>query len=208
MSQIPPPDPSRLPPPYPGPLPAYPPPPGGTFYPSYAPRPQNNGRGGVIALGVVGIILGCLCGFTTAKATLDLQQSNPVFDAMRHDPVVHNLTLSLAIAGVGLQLILIVGSIGTLLVQRWGRALMLLFAVGMIAQVLTDIVTSAMLVLPLVNSVVAAHGGNTSAPEYQGRMIGVLIGTGFRAVFPIVVLVVLNRPQIKALFRNELQPAY
>ena len=99
-----------------------------------SPEPRVTGRpASVIVLSIIGILLGAmllLCApLSIFGMVVDLGVPNPQLDAMRSDP----LLMAWNWFGVGTMLIFgawgLIGSIGSLIMKRWGRSAMVLYAI-------------------------------------------------------------------------------
>ena len=192
MSQYPPP---QYPPQYPQQNPM----------PYYAPRQAKPGS--VTAIGVIGIILSLLCGGGSAIGMLPyLVQTgapNPVVDGIRRQGGILTLFLTVAAVTLLLQVVLLFGSIGTLTLKRWGRSLMMIYAGAMLLAVVADIALTAIYILPLLGDSIPTNGSAQAQGFAVGMKIGLFFGAGMRLVFPVCVLAVMNRPNVKAAFDSQ-----
>lgn len=172
----------------------------------YDVRPQAK-PGSVTAIGVIGIVLSLLCGGGSAIGMLPyiVQTSvpNPVVDGIRQQGGILTLFLTVIAITLLLQVVLLFGSIGTLTLKRWGRSLMMLYAGGMLLAVVADIALTAIYVVPLLGQAIPSDGSAHAQGFAVGMKVGLFFGAAMRLVFPLCVLAVMNRPNVKAAFDSQ-----
>jgi hypothetical protein len=111
-----------------------------------------------------------------------------------------------AVSWLVLSLLLVLSGIGLLLMQRWGQVLSLIYAVLGLLLVWADALVNWTLVLP------AEHGVlQQPLPGAQPEMLQVarlttdvalIIGPILQSLYPLIVLVVLLWPSVRAAFRQ------
>jgi hypothetical protein len=117
-------------------------------------------------------------------------------------------------AGVGLAvcLVMIASGIGLLKLQPWGRMLAILYAFLSIAMRIYGLVFAFMFVMPafsdLTNDISAQFGKDAAmfAQIMQWSFMTVLILGSLTVIYPVIVLIIMLRPAVRAAFRGETLP--
>ena len=198
MSQYPP-QPPYSQPSYPPPQPPYPPQalPYGYGYTAPNARPTS-----VIVMSIIGIIFAAMRILCTPLGLVPFftpMPPNPVIDTFRNDPM---LLAFLVIAGVltcGLGVVLLIGCIGSLLLKRWARKLLVGYA---IAQIAVEVISAVIQLAVAMPKVSAALGSGPQASQAIGGMIGGTVGGLVALVIPILLLFFMTRPDVIAAFES------
>jgi hypothetical protein len=93
---------------------------------------------------------------------------------------------------VFMYILLLVGGIGLLMFRRWGRTLSLVY--GVVA-ILLNIVN---LLLQTVFVPASLSSSSGSEAEAIGRGIGMMIAMVVMFIYPIIVLIFMSKPNVKA----------
>jgi hypothetical protein len=147
------------------------------------------------AWGLIGLAFSSVLLFSDVAAA-----NNPVFKILHDQPAYLAFAkVSLVIGGLA-AIVLLVAGIGLLLLRPWARPLTIGYAIfGMLNTVVGTVVNYLFLVRPLLDQ--AAH---KNGPEAAGAIVGA-IGGGFGGclslIYPILLLVFMARPEVKAAFR-------
>jgi hypothetical protein len=144
--------------------------------PPLASLPAGRGSGrptSVIVLSIIGILIGAmflLCApLSIVGLVVDFGVPNPQLDAMRRDP----LLMAWNWFGVGSMLIFgawgLIGSIGSLIMRRWGRSAMVMYAIVETTLTTATAVATFAIVQPRMK---AAMGTQTGAmpPEWMAYL--------------------------------------
>ena len=164
------------------------------FTPPTAPRRPTS----VTVLAIIGIILGglgALCSpFGLIFYFVQVGPPNPVIEATRADPAWFGYTIGSTALGWVISVILLAGSIGSLMLKEWARKAMLAYA--WVAIVMTPISF-------LVNLFWLGPKMKAAMVNQPGAALGQAIGmfAPFIAlILPICILYFLTRPHVKAAF--------
>lgn len=164
---------------------------------------------GLIVLGVAQILWGLLemCGGIWGALSVFMQpvmlqtgQKNPMLDLFETHPAMKYLTVVQNALAAVIGLAFLIGAVGLLLRVIWGRGLSVGASIAQLAQVLVGTTWACIVVLPhFLNWMDAADPMQKSA-----GMVGA-IGIGcsglISPIFPIIALIVLTRPAVRAQFR-------
>jgi hypothetical protein len=171
--------------------------------------------GSVTTLAIIGIILGSLgllcCGWgiignligNTANAAFAGQQA-----AFRPTAAQNAWNLINSVVNFLLSGMLLAGSIGSLMLARWARLLMIIYAMAAIAMALVMLVMNFAVVLPAMEDVfrqTAVPRNASFDPASFGRMIMIittLLTFLVMMIYPICVLVFYRRPNVVAAFEG------
>ena len=180
--------------------------------PYYAPAQVDPKPTSVKVLAIIGIIWGALqllCSSISIVGVLAMQslvkasgQPNPVADALAAKPMLMTALVAVAIVRVVLSLTLLVGSIAALSLKAWGRSAMLAYSWALIAVTIIEFVVSITMMLPAVQQ------SAPSDPQMRQQMMAQQYGSMFcgpaiALIYPIFVLVYMNKSHVKAAFRGE-----
>ncbi len=185
-----------------------------TQYPNYASPnfgvPTNPRPTSVTVLAIIGIIWAAillLCnGF--AMIGLVMMQSglpNPMFDEIRSNTFVWLVQIIVPVVGLINAVALMAGSIGALGLKPWGRSLMVIYAVVAIVIGLLNTVVTIVFLNPVMQRAIA-NDPNARAVAV-GQQVGVYFGIAAVLLYPIFVLVFMNKAHVKAAFTRTALPA-
>lgn len=175
-------------------------------YPAYAnayyPPPVNPRPTSVTVLAIIGIVWAAILLLCNSVMLIpmfvELGVPDPVTAGIKADPVAYGWSMATVVARVVLAIALLAGSIGALMLKPAGRAAMLFYAWAIIGISLADIVMSVLVTFPIMRD---ALGGNPQlAPAVMGQQIGIIVGIVVALAYPIVVLVFMYKPHVKAAF--------
>ena len=175
-------------------------------YPAYAnayyPPPVNPRPTSVTVLAIIGIVWAALLLLCNSIALIpmfvELGVPDPVVAGIKADPVAYGWSVASVVARVVLAIALLTGSIGALMLKPVGRAAMLFYAWAIIAISLADVVMSVLVLFPIMRN---ALGGNPQlASVVMGQQIGAIVGILVAMAYPILVLVFMSKPHVKAAF--------
>lgn len=163
------------------------------------PRPAS-----LTVFGILNIIFGVigLCG--TAGGVLpfvmDLPSDpgvpNPMLDLIKSNAGYRTfLMVSLALGAIIAVLVLAAG-IGLLLSKAWGRTLSIVYGWYTIVAAIVGMVVNWYVMQPLLAKMQEAGGPGQLA--VTAGLVGGLIGAGLGMIYPILLLVFMNRPAIRA----------
>jgi hypothetical protein len=173
--------------------------PAATGSPPPASRPAS-----LIVFGILNILFGVLglCG-TAGSAAMFLVElpsdpavPNPVLELLKTD-ATYRLFMQVALVLGGLMaLVLIVAGIGLLLAKGWGRTLSIGYAwYAILAGILGMIVNWMYLIQPTMAAMKDAQG--PAAMGALGGLIGGLLGGLFSLIYPILLLIFMNRKALR-----------
>jgi hypothetical protein len=114
-------------------------------------------------------------------------------------------TVQLSVSTLVLLLQLL-AAVGLLNLQGWGRKLALAWAVLHILEALVNIVYGLLVEMPAMNNVLAqlsSSGGPAGPIAAQAGQVSLVVGYAFSLlflIFPVLVLVYLNKPHVKRAF--------
>jgi hypothetical protein len=174
------------------------------YTPQASPRPTS-----VTVLAIIGIIWGALqllCNAFGIFGLLMLDQltaagggANPMADAMKDSPGLMPILIGAVVVRLVLSLVLLAGSIGALSLKAWGRSAMLGYAWGIVVVTILETIVGLTMTLPAVKKHLPAD------PQLQQTMMAqqygsVLCGPILGLIYPVFVLVYMNKPHVKAAF--------
>jgi hypothetical protein len=170
-------------------------------------------------------ILGLVCGlFALAGGAAALQQGKgggggqaaggldeASIQKMMDEEMPHHKTLETAETGVSLILsvLMVASGAGLLNRQAWGRTLAIVYAVSSIIFHIVDLLVALVVVVPGMMAVAdkiaakaGANGGVVGGAMKTGMFAG-LFFAGAVTIYPIIVLVIMLRPGVKAALSGE-----
>ncbi len=155
-----------------------------------------------LVLGICNIIFGALalCGLAAMlPLLLPNQDDNPVIALMNQYPIYKAFTLIGTAVGTLLGLGLIFAGIGLMNGHRWARTYSITWAgYSLVMVVLGSVINWIYLVEPLLEQ--AQQRPDAQMAGAVGGAIGGLAGGCIGAIYPIVLLVFMFTPRIKAYF--------
>ena len=150
---------------------------------------KKHRTGGMTAVGVLNTVFG---GFGILAGLFCLLTAHAVMSrtlVTQDQSVVMLKVLGLGLFGLAVGIVGLIAGIGIFLMARWSRVLNLVFA-GV--WILNSILSFA---FPVQQS---TSGANT-AGEVFGRLLGLFLGL----IYPIILLVLFNKPAWKTAFADE-----
>lgn len=183
----------------------------------YQPQASGQGRGlrpgerpvvatvfGILNLvfGILGICSGAMvaAGFTflfnvldaKTKAQMNLDESMRQFN----DPVFFGFFVTQMTMGAILSVVIIISGIGLLKFKNWGRKLANFYAIANLILLVVGIVINIVFtVIPAVNAANLPGASPNQVTEATMGVVGGVFGACFGAIYPICILVFLNRRQ-------------
>lgn len=134
---------------------------------------------------------------------------NPVADAINSDPVVVGFNISAMAVAVVLGIMMLAGGIAALSLKPIGRGLLIVYAIAQIAVSIVSVPVQAAIVYPHMMAAVQSKTG-ASSPIVAGMRIGFGAGLVFGLItlaWPIVILIFMSRPHVKAAFESAPEQA-
>lgn len=168
--------------------------------PAYSTNPRPTS---VTVLAVLGIIFGAIRTLCTPLGVLPFLVStappNPVIDAYRSDPLMMAVLIGSAIGTMGGGILLLAGSIGALRLHRWARKVLIVYAwIAIVVEVTGDVMGVAY-IIPKVGQAVASL---PNSAQIMGQMYGAIFGGFIALTLPVLMLVFMNKPNVKAAFEG------
>ena len=159
----------------------------------------------VTVLAIIGIILsglGVLCGpFALLPYVTTMGPPNPIVDAVKKAHALMVWMFGSSLLSWLVSLLLLICAIGSLLLKRWARSGMLVYAIISIAMGLIGLVVSITWAFPAMQRAISGAGGST------GGLIGGLIGGVLGLIYPVFVLVYMRKPHVIEAFERGLPPS-
>jgi hypothetical protein len=172
----------------------------------------------VTVFGVLNIVfagfglVGMLGTFVLLFADPALAAGNPALKAIQDNPgYAAWIKLSIPL-GLLTCAVLLAAGIGLLMLKRWGRNLSIAYGVYAIVMALANMgVSYNYLVRPLMDDAARKHGPEAAAAI--GGAVGGIAGGCLGLIYPVLLLIFMTRPTVKAAFRSstdsaELPPAW
>ncbi|MFN9369873.1 MAG: hypothetical protein ACK6CT_14100 [Planctomycetia bacterium] len=153
--------------------------------------------------GILNIIFGILGICVTAGGVVpfvmelpsDPAVPNPMLDLIKSNAGYRTfLIVSLALGGI-VAVTVIVGGIGLLLAKAWGRTLSIVYGWYSIVAAIVGMGVNFYLMQPLLAKMQDAGGPGQLA--VTAGLVGGLIGAGLGMIYPVLLLVFMNRPAIR-----------
>lgn len=172
----------------------------GGYAPVANPRPTT-----VTVMAIIGIIWGSLLlicnGFGLVPYLGVNLGPNPVLERLSREPAAYATELGSVVVQLAGSLILLVGSVLALSLKPLGRRLMLLYGgIGVTVAVVRAILVFT-IVLPVMQQNIPA-----GSPQQVGYNIGMAFGLLMILVFPVLVLIFMNKPHVKSAFAGLAPP--
>lgn len=160
------------------------------------PRPTS-----VTVLAVLGIIfaaLGLICSpLSLVPYFVKIGPPNPAIDAVRSNTALMTWIIASVVIGFLLAALLLAGSIASLKLRLAGQRAMILYAKIAIAMAILGFVVNVVWMMPAMSQ---GQQGVSKNAEIIGGMIGGLIGGLLALIYPICILVYMNKSHVKAAF--------
>lgn len=184
-----------------------------TQYPGYQPPPPysyqqpSGGRPtSVTVLAIIGIIWGALLllcnvfGLIGAVALSAGTVTDPGMEALRENKLVWMSQMVMPVIGLIIAIVLIAGSIGSLMLKAWGRLAMIVYAVVAIVVGLLNAVVTLVYIAPTMKQNIPA--GQNAEAFAAGQTFGMYCGILIVLAYPVFVLIFMNKPHVKAAFES------
>jgi len=164
----------------------------------------------IAVIGIVFAILGICCGgfgllgnaMTESMMAASPASEQDISRQMMNIPGMDRYTLFSSVITIILGFLLIIGSIGSLMMAGWARGLMVFYAMfAIVANIGSTIIYFAMF-LPEQQKIAANNPG--ASAYMMGNFLGLGCGMIIGFIYPIVVLLIMNKPAIKSAFENKL----
>jgi hypothetical protein len=164
---------------------------------------------GVSVIAVLAIIFGL---FNFCYAPVGMGQmlflSDPVFTAMRNDPMLYYFTMVGGVIGWFLSIVLIALGFGLWKLKDWARSGMVVYSVLAGLWTIFGGVVNMIYIVPKSMEIAMAAQSQKVPPEImKGAMIGAMIGGGCMLVFIfgvyIAIAIYLTRANVKDAFRPQ-----
>jgi hypothetical protein len=160
----------------------------------------------VLVLGILNIVFAALglmgIAFSIAMMFMPpaLNMKNPVLDLMRQSPAfAMYINISMVVGGV-FTLALLLAGVGLLMFRPWGRHLSIIYAIfAIISLIVNSLINYYFLVAPMIDKLAAAQPGQEKAAAI-GAIVGMVAGTCMGPVYPVILLIFMFRPNVKAAF--------
>lgn len=165
----------------------------------------------VTVIAVIGIafgLLGICCGgfgllgsaFTESIMGAAPQGEQDINRQLWSGPQATRYNLFSSVISLVLGFMLLIGSIGLLMMALWARGLMLFYALFAIVANIGSSLLYFLLLYPEQQKIIASNPG---AQAYMfGHYFGLGCGVVLGLIYPIAVLIILNKPEIKSAFEN------
>ena len=148
------------------------------------------------AFGLMGIAIYILMMFVPSS----LNAKNPVLDLMRQNPGYAMYANISTFVGAAFTLVHLLAGIGLLMLRPWGRWLSIAYAVfAIISLIVNSLINYYFLLAPMIDKLAALQPGQEKAAAIGG-IVGMVAGTCVGPIYPIILLIFMYRPNVKAAF--------
>jgi hypothetical protein len=161
----------------------------------------------VTVFGVINIIFGgfaiiCLPIGLLMSAGLVKFQHNPVMDMLSSSRVWQIWNIVSGILGILSGIVQLIAGIGLLKLKSWARITSVGYAIFAIIVAVANMFLTAILFLPMIQKMNSGSGPEHAATVAGmiGGIIGGLGGSCFQLIYPILLLIFMTRPKVKAAF--------
>ena len=170
------------------------------------PAPTGTRPTALLVFGILNSVFGLLglCGTAASSAMffVDLPQDpgmpNPALELIRSDSTYRLIMQTMIVLGCLASLALLVGGIGLLLVKAWGRTLSIGYAWYAIVSVVAGMLVNWLYLLqPMLAQGEAGGLGQAAA---IGGAVGGMISGCFSVIYPVMLLIFMYRPAVRAAF--------
>jgi hypothetical protein len=170
------------------------------------PVPTGTRPTSLLVLGILNIVFGVLglCGTAASSAMFfvempqDPGMPNPALELIRSDSTYRLIMQTMIVLGCLASLALLVGGIGLLLVKAWGRTLSIGYAWYAIVAVVAGLLVNWLYLLqPMLSQGEAGGLGQAAA---IGGAVGGMISGCFSVIYPVMLLIFMYRPAVRAAF--------
>jgi hypothetical protein len=168
------------------------------YQPNYPASEPPRRPTSVTVLAIIGIILGVFSVICSPIGLIfyfvPIDPPNPLIEATRADPAWFGYTIGSTALGWVIGLLLLIGSIGSLMLKEWARKCMLAYAwIGLVMVPISYAVN----LLWLNEKMRAATAGQPGAAISQ--MLGMIL-PALGLILPIFILIFMSRPHVKDAF--------
>jgi hypothetical protein len=129
-------------------------------------------------------------------------------NTLKSGPAYEGVQIGIVAADMALSITMIVSGIGLLQLRPWGRLLSILYAFSSIALKIGAVVYALLFTVPALNEYLATH--TATSPEEQFAFsimrlaaIAPLTIQSIAVIYPIVVLIIMFLPSVRAAFRGD-----
>ncbi len=171
---------------------------------------MNNRPTSVTVFGILNLVFGVLgiCGLAFSLVMFLVPQDpampNPVLVLMQDNMAFMVFTYISTTLGFIASIVLIAAGVGLLKVKPWGRHLSIGYGIyAIISVVIGSIVNYFVIMRPILNEVV---GRDQAGPVVIGGVIGGVLGGCFSLIYPVLLLIYMFTPRVKAAFSGQLLP--
>jgi hypothetical protein len=128
----------------------------------------------------------------------DPEMPNPALELIKSDSTYRLIMQTMIVLGCLASLTLLVGGIGLLFVKAWGRTLSIGYAWYAIVSVVAGMLVNWLYLLqPMLAQGEAGGLGQAAA---IGGAVGGMISGCFSVIYPVVLLIFMYRPAVRAAF--------
>ncbi|MEI6211425.1 MAG: hypothetical protein WCR06_07340 [bacterium] len=161
----------------------------------------------VTVFGILNIVFGAMglvCMPISLLMTFAMPvQGNPFLQAMRDNPLLHVWTYVSGVLGLFGCSVLLAAGIGLLKVKPWARLASIGYGIFAIVAGLIGLVIQLLVMVPLLRD---APSGPAGAAVFGG-VVGGVIGGCVGQIYPILLIIFMMRPTVKAAFLSPGDPA-
>ena len=156
-------------------------------------------------LNIVFGALGILCTpLSVVFLFLPIRTGSPILRMMNEQPVFRAWMIVEAALGIVAAIVLLVAGIGLLRLRPWARIVSIGYGVYAILNGLLGMVTNYIFILmPMAGEM---RSGSAEALGAFAGLIGGLVGGCLGLVYPVLLIIFMNRPRIRAAFATEQVP--
>jgi hypothetical protein len=168
--------------------------------------------------GLVGLVFGIIMfaqpkpppGFVVASNPPTITDTSMYLDA--NVPFWREVSLSLAVVGLGLSIILLVSGFGLLFMKPWARTLSIGYGAGSIVLQCCSLFYTIVYLTPAQIALYDQMPPPAGMTAAQAQSIASLSKTAVSAgqfagllglIYPVIVLIIMSRPKVRATFRGE-----
>jgi len=159
----------------------------------------------LVVFGVINILFGVigLCGAAASSAMFFMEMPqdprfpNPAIDLLNTNAAYRTYLQVTAVIGALASLVLLVAGVGLLLAKSWGRTLSIGYGCfAIVFAVVVMIGNWSFVMQPMLAA--AKEAGGPAAMGAVGGVVATMLGGILSLIYPIVLLVFMNRPALRA----------
>jgi len=161
----------------------------------------------VTVFGILNIVFGAsalICIPIGLIISFGLMQAhgNPILDALQGNRVYVLWTLISSVLGILAATVKITAGIGLLKLQAWARITSIGYAIYAICIAIVSMIMTAVVMVPLIQQSHPASGpeGAAAIGGMIGGIAGGIGGSCIALIYPILLLIFMTRPKVKAAF--------